>query len=106
MRFRNIFLGVGSLFVFFLVFFSDPSVGLIGQLPFGSSTLGLFINIVISLFYIGLLHFARKALMDYIDLEVFFKKAYESSQGAALALIGVGLMMVSIALVVIAAAIK
>jgi hypothetical protein len=106
MRFRDIFLGIGSLLVFFLVFFSDPSVGLIAQLPFGSSTLGLIINIVISLFFVGVLHFSRKALIDYIDLETFFKKSIESSQGAGMAIIGVGLIMVSISLVVIAAAIK
>lgn len=106
MRFRDIYLGVGSLLVFVIVFLSDPSVGLIAQLPFGSSTLGLVLNIVISLFYVGLLHFSRKALIDYIDLEVFFKKAYETSQGAAIALLGVGMMMVAISLVIVAAAIK
>lgn len=106
MRFRDIFLGVGSLLVLVIVFLSDPTVGLISQLPFGSGTLGLLLNVVISLFYVGVLHFSRKALIDYIDLEVFFKKAYETSQGAALSLIAVGLMMVSIALVVMAAAIK
>ena len=106
MRFRDIYLGVGSVLVLAVVFMSDPSVGLISQLPFGSSTLGLIINIIISLFYIGLLHYSRKALIDYIDMEVFFKKALESSQGAGMALIGVGLIMVSISMVVIAAAIK
>lgn len=106
MRFRDIFLGIGSLIVFMLVFMSDPSVGVVGQLPFGSSTLGLLMNILISLFYISVLHFARKALLDYIDLEGIFKKAFETSQGAGLAAIGIGLMMVSIALVVIAASIK
>lgn len=106
MRFRDIYLGIGSLLVFMLVFMSDPSVGIVEQLPFGSSTLGLLMNILISLFYIGVLHFSRKALLDYIDLEIIFRKAYESSQGAGLALIGVGLIMISISLVVIAAAIK
>lgn len=106
MRFRDVYLGLGSLLVLTIVFMSDPSVGLIEQLPFGSSTLGLIINIIISLFYIGLLHYSRKALIDYIDLEVFFKKAVETSQGAGFALIAVGLIMTSISLVIIAAAIK
>ena len=47
MRFRDIYLGVGSVLVLAVVFMSDPSVGLISQLPFGSSTLGLIINIII-----------------------------------------------------------
>ena len=103
MRFRNVFLGIGSILVFLLVLMSDPSSGFINQLPFGSSTLGLIINLVICLFYVGFLHLARKALLDYIDLEIFFKKAIESPEGAGNALIAIGLMMVSISLIVIAA---
>ena len=106
MRFRNIYLGLGSLLIIFILFLSDPSVGVIAQLPFGSGTLSVLINLLISILYVGLLHFSRKALIDYIDLQGFFKKAFESSQGAALGLIAIGLMMVSISLVIIAAAVK
>lgn len=106
LRFRTVFLGIGSLLVWALIFLSDPSSGFISQLPFGSSTLKTILNLVDSLLYIGLLHLARKALVDYIDLEDYFKKALESSQGSGLALIAVGLVMVSISMVVIASALK
>ena len=50
-----------------------------------------------------MLHLARKALADYIDLEEYFKKALMTPEGAGLALIGIGLIMVSISLVILAA---
>lgn len=103
MRFRDIFLGVGSFLVLVLLLLSDPQSGIIAQLPFGAATLGLVLNLVIAIFFVGFLHFSRKALLDYLDLEIYFKKAIESPVGAGLALISVGLMMVSIALAVLAA---
>ena len=103
MRFRDIFLGIGSLLVLILLLLSDPQAGVIAQLPFGAATVGLILNLVISIFFVGFLHFSRKALIDYVDLSEFFKKAAESSTGAGLALVFVGLMMNSIAIVVFAA---
>lgn len=103
MRFRDIFLGIGSALVLVLLLLSDPQSGIISQLPFGAATLGLILNLVIAIFFVGFLHFSRKALLDYIDLELFFKKAMEQPTSAGLALVAVGLIMVSIALVVLAA---
>ena len=59
MRFRHIFMGVGTVFVLFLVFFSDPSVGVLSQLPFGSGLLGILVGLAISQLYIGLLHISH-----------------------------------------------
>lgn len=103
MRARSWYLFVGSLVVLAIVFMSDPSVGLITQLPFGSGTLGLIVNLVISVWFVVFLHLSRKWLFDYIDLEEFFKKSMESSEGAGMALISVALSTIAIALVVIAA---
>lgn len=103
MRFRDIFLGIGSALVLVLLLLSDPQSGIISQLPFGAATLGLILNLVIAIFFVGFLHFSRKALLDYIDLELFFKKAMEQPTGAGLALVAVGLIMISIALVMLAA---
>lgn len=103
MRFRHIFMGVGTVFVLFLVFFSDPSVGVLSQLPFGSGLLGILVGLAISQLYIGLLHISRKGLFDYLDLEVYFKKAYETSLGASIALVAVALAMVAVSIVILAA---
>lgn len=103
MRFRDVFLGIGSLLVFALLLIGDPAQGIVQGLPFGAATVGLILNLVISVFFVVFLHFSRKALVDYIDLEEFFKKAIETPEGAGAAIIGVGLIMISLAIVVFAA---
>lgn len=103
MRFRHIFLTIGSVLTLLLLFLSDPDGGMVQNLPFGAGTLTVLIVLVSSILYIALLHMARKALMDYIDLEVFFKTAVRTPEGAGLAIIGVGLVMIAIAIVILAA---
>lgn len=103
MRFRHIFLGIGGLLTVVVLLISDPDFLFIQNLPFGSGTASTLIILVTSILYIGLLHISRKGLFDYIDLEVFFKKALESSEGAGKALIAVAIGMVAIAIVILAA---
>ncbi len=103
MRFRNTFVGLGSVLVIAVLLMSDPSNGFIHNLPFGSGTLSTLIILVSSILYIGLLHFARKGLLDYLDLEVYFKKALQTPEGSGSALIAVSLMMVAISIVIFAA---
>lgn len=103
MRFRHIFLGIGGLLTVVVLLISDPDFLFIQNLPFGSGTASTLIILVTSILYIGLLHISRKGLFDYIDLEVFFKKALESSEGAGKALIAVAIAMVAIAIVIFAA---
>lgn len=103
MRFRFVFLGIGSILTLLVLLLSDPDGGLVQNLPFGSATLSLLIVLVSSILFIGLLHLARKALLDYIDLEQYFKKALLSPEGAGYAIIGIGIMMLSVAVVIVAA---
>lgn len=102
-RFRNVFIGFGSILVVLVLFLSDPDGGFIQNLPFGSSTLSTLIILLTSILYIGLLHYARKGLLDYLDIEIYFKKALQTPEGAGKALIAVGLMMLAIAVVILAA---
>lgn len=103
MRFRNIFIGIGSLLVIILLLLSDPDGGLVQNLPFGAGTLSIIIILVVSILYVGLLHFSRKALLDYLDLEELFNKAKLTPEGSGLAIIGIGLIMVSVSIVILAA---
>ena len=104
MRFRHVFLGIGSILVTLVLLMSDPDSGFIHNLPFGAGTLSFLIILVSSILYIGLLHLGRKALFDYLNLEEYFKKAKLTSEGSGYALIAVGLFSISIALVILAAA--
>lgn len=103
MRFRHVFMGLGSLLTIIVLLLSDPDGGFINNLPFGSGTLATLIILVSSILYIGLLHFSRKGLLDYIDLEVYFKKALQTPEGSGLAIIGIGLIMVAVSIVILAA---
>ncbi len=103
MRFRYKFLGLGSVAVILLLLVSDPDSKIVQHLPFGSGTVSILVNLVISILYIGILHLGRKALMDYTDLEDFFKQALKTPEGSGQAIIGVGLFSVAIAIVVFAA---
>ena len=103
MRFRHIFIGLGSLLTVLVLLMSDPDVSFVQNLPFGSGTLSLLIILLTSILYVGILHLSRKALIDYIDLEAFFKQALKTPEGAGSAVIGIGLIMISIAIVIHAA---
>jgi len=103
MRFRYKFLGFGSALVLFVLLLTDPDSKIVQHLPFGSGTVAILINLIISVLYIGVLHLGRKALMDYIDLEEFFNQAIKTPEGAGKAIIGVGCFSISIALVILAA---
>ena len=103
MRFRQVFIGIGGFLTLLILLLSDPDGGLVRNLPFGSGTLSVLIILVSSILYIGLLHIARKGLLDYLDLEQYFKKALLSPEGSGMALCAVGLMMIAIAIVILAA---
>ena len=103
MRFRHVFIGIGGILTVLLLLMSDPDGGFIHNLSFGGPTLATIIILLSSILYIGLLHVARKGLFDYIDLEVFFKKALQTPEGAGLALIAVSLAMIAISLAIMAA---
>jgi len=103
MRFRSIYLVLGSILVAILLFLSDPDSGFITDLPFGAGTLTILLILVSSVLYVGFLHLSRRALIDYIDLSKLFGKAAQTPEGAGLAIVGVGLIMISISLVIMAA---
>jgi len=103
MRFRHAFIGIGGILIVFILLLTDPQNDIITNLPFGSGTLAMLIVLFSSLLYIGFLHIARKGLLDYIDLKIYFEKALLTPEGSGLALIAVGLIMISIAITISAA---
>lgn len=94
---------IGSLLTLAVLLLSDPDSGFITDLPFGAGTLTILIVLVSSILYVALLHLSRRALMDYLDLSKYFAKALQTSEGSGLAIIGVGLIMISVAIVILAA---
>lgn len=103
MRFRHVYMGIGSILSILLYLLSDPDTGFIEHLPYGASTIATLIILLKTVFYIGVLHLSRKALVDYIDLQPYFAKALQSPEGAGRALIAVSIMMVAVAITMFAA---
>lgn len=103
MRFRFVYIGLGIFFTLVLSLLTDPDTGFITSLPFGAGTIASIVILLKSVLYTGFLHITRKGLMDYFDLEVFFKKAFETSEGAGSAIIGFGIYTMAMALVIFAA---
>ncbi len=103
MRFRHVFMGIGGSLIVLILLLTDPQNEIITSLPFGSGTLATLIILLTSILFVGVLHLSRKALCDYLDLEEYFKRALLTPEGAGMATIAVGLIMVSIAIVISAA---
>ncbi len=102
MRFRHIYTIVGSLFVLALWLFTDPDLGFIQNMEYGASTLATLVIMAKALLYVTLLHYSRKALFDYLDLEEHFIKTKEEPVASGLALIAVSIFAVAIAIVIYA----
>jgi hypothetical protein len=81
MRFRNLFLAGGSALTLGVLLFSDPNGGAL--------TASTLIQLATAVIAVGFAHLARRALFDYLNLEVLYQKAKESATGAGLVFLGV-----------------
>lgn len=99
-RFRNWFMLVGITAALLLSILMDPDLGFITQMTIGVALVAQLVIMSKAFLFIALLHYARKALADYLDLEELFKRATGSPGGAGSATIGVGLIMVALAIVI------
>jgi hypothetical protein len=101
-RFRYVYMGLGTFLTMILFLLSDPTGGggPLQGLPFGAGVLATVILSLWVIFYIALLHLSRKALMDYVHLSDYFRRALATPEGAGMAIIGVGLFTLSIAVII------
>lgn len=81
MRFRNIFLGFGTALVMIALFMTDVDKG--------ASTAIWVLGAVSGIIAVALAHLSRRALLDYLDLEEYAKKASETPLGSAIVFLGV-----------------
>ena len=100
-RFRYLFMGFFGALALLLLFVTDPDSKLVTALPIAAGFVATVVLLVSAVLYVTLLHLSRRAMFDYVDLSVFFTKAMETSTGAGLALIGVGLSSVAISIVIL-----
>lgn len=100
MRFRYMYMGLFSVLALLLGFMMDPDVGFIQELSYGAGFVATVAQLTKIVILVAMLHLSRRALFDYIDLEVYFNKAKESAEGAGHALVAVAIAMVAIAILI------
>jgi hypothetical protein len=103
MRFRYIFLLLGSALVIALMLATDPDSGFFTQRSFGAGTIAMLVVLLQSILYVALLHYSRKGLFDYLDLEELYRTAKVTPEGASRAMVAIAIAMVAIAIVIHAA---
>ncbi len=87
-RFRNLFLILGSALVLAALFFTDPDKGL--------STAMLLQALVVPVLAVGIAHLARKALFDYLDLGETIRKACETSEGSSRVVLAICIVLAAL----------
>lgn len=88
LRFRHLLLIGGSILSVFLLYYTDPEHGSITSIA--------LMQIVTSIIAVWFAHLSRKALFDYIDMNVLYKKAKETATGAGLTFLGVCIVILGL----------
>lgn len=102
MRFRYVYMGIFSILALLTAFLVDPDLGFIQELSYGAGFVATISHLTKITILIAMLHLSRRALFDYLDLEEYFLKAKETPEGAAQALISIGLWAIAIATLIAA----
>lgn len=102
-RGRKLFFMVIIPLAMFSLYGSDPDVGIIRHLPFGTNLTNTLLILIPVFLYFAVLHIGRKILHDYVNLGDVYKKAMETSTGAGLVFIAIGIIIVALAIVILAA---
>jgi hypothetical protein len=103
MRFRYVYMVLGSIFAVLLLLLSDPGATVVTDLPFGASTVANIVLMLRVVLFVALLHVSRKGLFDYIDLETVFNAAMRTPEGAGKVFIGMGIFALAISVLIYAA---
>jgi len=103
LRFRYVYMLVGSLLTLGALFIVSPDQGFLSELSYGASFIATLVLMLRSVLYVAILHYSRKALFDYIDLEELYLKAKEDPKASAIAMLAVTVALIPIALLIVAA---
>lgn len=104
-RFRYVYMGLFSILTLLALFITDPDSKILTSLPIAAGFVATITLLTSAVLYVTLLHLSRRGLFDYIDLSDYFIKALNSPTGAGLALVGIGLSNIAIAIVILASVI-
>ena len=105
MRFRNLYVIVGSFTTLLLLFVSDPDAKLIQNLGGFASTIIVLTIIAKGILGAALLYVTRKAMMDYpiADFQKLGENANRTPEGAGLYAIAMAIMTLAFAITIVGA---
>lgn len=103
MRFRHVYMVGFSILTLLLLFITSPDVGVIDSLPMGAGFLATVVLMLRAIVYVAILHFSRKALFDYLDMEALHEKAKTEPLSAAIAMVAIAIAMIAISMLIVAA---
>ena len=82
---------------------TDPDLGLINDLPFGSNLVTVFTYASRAMILIALLHYCRKAVSDYFDMETAWRSVKDNPMAVAIYTLAIAVMTTAFATVIAAA---
>lgn len=99
---RAVYVFYVTLLALALLFISDPDNQIIQNMPFGAGFTATIILQMKAAISITLLHYTRKAMFDYIDLEDIYNLVFEQKDavGAALFAVAVAIFVLSFAVLI------
>lgn len=100
LKFRHYSTVIGLIIAIVALFGTDPGAGLI-HVPFGAEVLSKLSGLPAATFGVTLIYLGTKTLLDYFDMGKLHDRAYETPQGAGLALIAAAITRLAVALVII-----
>lgn len=95
-RSRHVYTVYATLAVILAYFLCDPDLGIIQHLPIGATTVAVLLILAKGILYATAVHWTRKMVLDYIDLDAIFTKANETPTGAGLAAVAISIMVLAI----------
>lgn len=105
MRFRNIYIVLGSLLTLALLILTDPDTALIQNLGMGAGTVNSLVFLFKGILGSTLLFVTGKAMMDYkvADFEQLGERAQLTPEGAGKYAIAIALRHIAFAIVIVGA---
>lgn len=91
-------------FVVFVLFLVDPDSGLIQNLPFGAGAVATLVVSLRPVIIITLIHYTRKWIFDYVNVEDIYNSVMESDNYIAKAIFALAMAVFTLGFAIVFAA--
>ncbi len=103
LRFRYVYMLFGSLLILGALFVTSPDQEILTNLSYGAGFIATIVLMLRAVLYVAILHYSRKALFDYINIEELYDKAKLEPTAAAIAMLSVSVSLIAVSMLIVAA---